>query len=155
MAAFEVVTFSVSGQVYAVEIVSIEEIIPLLEVEKVPKGPEFLEGLINLRGEIIPVVNLEAQLGYGRKPDTAETRILISKCGGRKIGILVNGVREIISLDRESLKPAIEDQAKASAICGAAQMTTGQIVQIITIDKILEETSIQQLAQMDLKTNAQ
>lgn len=89
------VIFELNGQRYGLPILEVQEIMRMVPVNPVPYASEYLEGVINLRGRVIPVLNLSRRLGLPGKERDGETRIIVVEQGGRKIGMIVDRVLEV------------------------------------------------------------
>ncbi|MBF0407051.1 MAG: chemotaxis protein CheW [Candidatus Riflebacteria bacterium] len=108
----QLVSFKMAGEIYAFDISQVEGIINLLPITRVPKAPSFIEGVINMRGEIVPVINLRHRLKIDRKQRVATDQIVILHFEAEKVkvGFLVDGVHEVIRLPQNS----IEEPSKVS-----------------------------------------
>ena len=98
--------FRVGDQMYALDILRIKEVIRPLKLTPVPKAPVFIEGVINLRGAVIPVVDLRKRFDQLIGPADAKTRILICVLSGKIIGLMVDEVMEVKSYSRNEIQPA-------------------------------------------------
>ena len=117
--------FYVGKEEYAVDILRVEEILHPLPVTAVPHAPAFVEGVVNLRGLIIPVVDLRKRLGAGPPPPRIKPKMMVSLVGGRRVALLVDGVSEVIRLRKSELKPSPTMSLGAAApyvigVCGPA-----------------------------------
>ncbi len=106
MAAIQLVLFNLAGEEYGVYILDVQEIIRPQDITKVPDNPEFIEGIINLRGTVVPIIDLKSRLGLGNTDIAADTRFIISNIDGQMIGFIVDSVKEILRLEEEALKKA-------------------------------------------------
>lgn len=95
----QVVTFDVANERYAVDILSVQEINRLMTVTRVPGSPPGLEGVINLRGRIIPVMDLRIRFGHDRGEAKDENRIVVVEVHGRTIGFIVDRVHKVLRID--------------------------------------------------------
>jgi purine-binding chemotaxis protein CheW len=102
----ELVAFRIGNEDYAVDIQRVQEINRFSELVHLPQTPEFIEGILNLRGRVIPVVSLRKRFGLPDKPKDADTRILVTEIGGRTVGFMVDSVSEVLRLPVESISPA-------------------------------------------------
>lgn len=102
---FQLVVFKLGQEEYAVDIQYVQEIIRLLHITRVPKAPYFIEGVVNLRGNIIPVVNLRKRFGVPQVPTDENTKIVILKVDGIEAGIIVDGVSEVLRLPETAVEP--------------------------------------------------
>ncbi|HET6440027.1 MAG TPA: chemotaxis protein CheW, partial [Anaeromyxobacter sp.] len=99
-------TFRVGGEDYAIDIMRVREIIPPLPVTPVPRAPPFVEGVVRLRGDVIPVLDVRRRLGVPVAPTTRKTKYLIVNVAGRRLGLVVDEVTEVVRLPREQIRPA-------------------------------------------------
>jgi purine-binding chemotaxis protein CheW len=101
----QLVTFSLSTEEFGVDIMKVQEIIRIPPITRVPKAPGYVEGVINLRGNIIPVVNLRARFGMPLGEETDLSRIVVLQVNGKVFGVRVDGVTEVLRLDSEAIEP--------------------------------------------------
>lgn len=105
------IVVKLDGEQYGIDISFIDNIVRMQQITRVPKAQSYFAGVINLRGEIIPVMNLRVRFGLPEKEDTTATRIIIIKPeSNAKIGILVDEVREVVSLEEEDIEKAEYDE---------------------------------------------
>lgn len=96
---------------YGIDISFVDNIVRVQPVTRVPKAQSFFEGVINLRGEIIPVMNLRLKFGLEAKEKTSVTRIIIIKPDNNaKIGVLVDEVREVVTLEEDDIEKVMQDE---------------------------------------------
>jgi len=105
MAEEQLVTFSLGSEEFGVDIMRVQEIIRIPPITRVPKAPTYVEGVINLRGNVIPVVSLRTRFGMGRVEETDLSRIIVLQVQTKVFGIRVDGVTEVLRLDSESIEP--------------------------------------------------
>lgn len=105
MNELQVVAFKLAEEEYAVDILNVQEIIRILEITRVPKSPFFIEGVINLRGNVIPVIDLRKRLGLTERTNTENTRIIITKLDEITVGMVVDSVSEVLRLATASIEP--------------------------------------------------
>ncbi|MBI5548152.1 MAG: chemotaxis protein CheW [Deltaproteobacteria bacterium] len=98
--------FVVGGEEYAVDIMRIKEIIPPSRITPVPHAPEFIEGVINLRGAIIPVIDLRRRLSMPLQAPTKKSKYVICTVGGRRVGLVVDAVTEVLRIPRSAIRRA-------------------------------------------------
>jgi len=101
----QLVTFSLGTEEFGVNIMKVQEIIRIPAITRVPKAPEYVEGVINLRGNIIPVVNLRVRFGMPEGKETDLSRIVVLQFEGKVFGVRVDGVTEVLRLDMDSIEP--------------------------------------------------
>ena len=97
-------TFMLRDEHYGVPISKVREINQMMEITPVPKTPEFVEGVVNLRGKILPVVNLRQKLGFEKVAYTRETCIVVLESQMGQVGIVVDAVREVIDMKEEQIE---------------------------------------------------
>jgi purine-binding chemotaxis protein CheW len=99
-------TFRVGGEDYAVDVMRLREIIHPLPVTRVPRAPAFVKGVVRLRGEVVPVLDVRERLGVEASPPTRKTRFLVVSVADRRIALVVDEVCEVLRLPRSELRPA-------------------------------------------------
>jgi purine-binding chemotaxis protein CheW len=99
-------TFRIGGEDYAIDVMRVREIIHPLPITRVPRAPAFVEGVVRLRGEVIPVLDVRKRLGVEAQPVTRKTRFLVVNVAGRRIGLVVDEVCEVLRLSRQEIRPA-------------------------------------------------
>jgi len=102
----QLVVFELQNQKYAIPILKIQEIIRMVNITPVPKTDVFLEGVVNLRGNIIPVVNLRKRLGIGNLKHSSETRIIVVEFGEENLGVIVDKVLEVGRFNESDIEPS-------------------------------------------------
>ena len=109
-----------------------------LEITRVPKAPRYIKGVINLRGEIIPVMDLSMRLKMPEMVLTGNSRIIIVKADDIKMGLLVDGVNEIVTIDDSLLKTDASEGAGDDFILGVGKVSDG-VITVLNVEKILEQ----------------
>ena len=102
----QLVSFVVGDEEFAVPILAVQEINRMMQITRVPQSPRFVEGVINLRGKIIPVINLRERFGMPRLESTAEMRIIVVEVNSRVIGFTVDRVNEVLRIGADIVDPA-------------------------------------------------
>ncbi len=97
--------FKVGEERYAADIMLIKEIILYRKVTHIHKAPEFIEGIINLREKVIPVINMRKRLGLDATEPTAATRIIITKVEGKGVGVIVDSVLNVLRVGKGDIQP--------------------------------------------------
>ncbi len=130
--------FLVGSQMYALDILRIKEVIRPLKLRPVPKAPEFVEGVINLRGVVIPVVDLRRRFDQPVVSAGQKSRIIVSVLGGKIIGLIVDEVAEVRNFTRQEIQPAPRfiKGKKTDYFIGVCQRDD-DLVMIINLEKIL------------------
>ena len=140
------VGFQIDGQSYAFRIEQIQEIVILDQVTKTPQVPEYVEGVSNLRGTIIPIVNLRVLFGLASKPADAETRTIVVNVGPRTMGCTVDTVSQVIRIPEEDIQDAPDTVTSDGAqyICGFAKLGD-QLMIVLDIDELLAPEKLDQV----------
>ncbi len=102
----QLVTFEVAGEEFAVDILAVQEINRMMALTRVPQSPPEVEGVINLRGKIIPVLDLRKRFGLDASERTEHNRIVVVEVHGRVIGFIVDRVHEVLRIPSSIVEPA-------------------------------------------------
>jgi purine-binding chemotaxis protein CheW len=102
----QVVSFALGSEEYGVDIAQVQEINRMVTITRVPRAPQFMEGVINLRGKLIPIVDLRARFGMDRSEHTKNTRIVVTEIGSKSVGIVVDSVSEVLRIPVEQIEDA-------------------------------------------------
>lgn len=134
----QLVVFEMGGEAYAVEIGVVREIIRMQEITRVPGASSSLEGVINLRGKLIPVVDLRRRLRVAASDAGAESRIMIVDIEGEGVGAIVDSVTEVVRVSTEAIEPPSELVATpdASFVEGIARLGE-RLVVLLDVRRIL------------------
>ena len=104
----QVVSFKLGSEEYGVDIAQVQEINRMVSVTHVPRAPQFMEGVINLRGQLIPIIDLRARFGMPRAEHTKNTRIVVTEIGAKRVGMVVDSVSEVLRLPTDQIEDAPE-----------------------------------------------
>lgn len=139
------VGFRLGEQPYAFRIEQIREIVILDKVTRTPQVPVYCEGVSNLRGSIIPIINLRQLFGLEPKPADAETRTIVVNVGERTMGCTVDMVSQVVRIPEEDIQPAPETVTADGAdyIAGFARLE-GELVIILDINELLDPEQLDQ-----------
>lgn len=152
-------TFMLAGETFAIGILRIKEIIEYGQVTEVPRMPEFIRGVINLRGAVVPVIDLGARFGKPRTQVTRRTCIVIievdngSAAGGsaerQDVGVMVDAVNEVLDIPAEDIEgaPAFGANIRTDFIAGMGKVE-GRFVIILDVDHVLSLDEMATLAGM-------
>ncbi len=99
----QLVIFDLADEAYGVNIETVREIIRMQEITQVPRTPDYVEGVINLRGKVIPVIDMRKRFGFPVAEHTKDTRIVVIDIDGNDIGATVDAVTEVLRLGAESI----------------------------------------------------
>jgi purine-binding chemotaxis protein CheW len=141
--------FRVGGELYALDIMGIREIIRPQKLTAIPKAPRFIEGVINLRGAVIPVADLRKRFDQSCSEESRKSRIIICSVSGRIVGLLVDEVLEVRRYSRHDVAPAPQflKGPEAEFFLGVARRGD-DLVMVLDLDRILstdEQIALQRL----------
>jgi len=94
----QLVSFKIANEEFGVDILNVQEINKMTQITKVPNAPEFVEGVINLRGRVIPIIDLRTRLKLEKKEHDKDTRIIVVEIVGRTVGFIVDAVKEVLRI---------------------------------------------------------
>jgi purine-binding chemotaxis protein CheW len=131
-------TFFLRGEEYGLEILKVQEIIGMMGVTPVPRTPEFVCGVINLRGKVIPIVDLRLKFGMERAEQTEETCIIVVQANGVQIGIVVDKVSEVLNIAGKDIEdaPSFGTEVNTDYILGIGK-SESRIKLLLDIDRVL------------------
>lgn len=130
--------FRVGGELYALDILRIKEIIRPQKMTPVPKAPAFVEGLINLRGAVIPVVDLRKRFDLSAFSESRKSRVIICTVAGKIIGLLVDEVAEVRRYSRQEIYPSPQFlRGKGTEFFLGVCRRGDDLVMLLDLDRIL------------------
>ena len=126
----QIVVFALEDEHYGLEIAAVYEIIRHQPITAVPQAPGFVEGVINLRGRIIPVVDLRQRFGLTAAPASASSRIVVCDAASTRVGLVVDGVSEVLMVPAEAIEatPAVAVGRNSEYVRGIAKIGDGLII---------------------------
>ncbi len=140
--------FTLNEQSYAIDIMKIRQIIRPTKIRPLPEAPNFVEGVISLRGAVIPIIDLRKRFGIEIKPDK-EPRVIIVSVERQVVGIVVDEVSEVINVSAEQIQPPPRLSGIPSRFLSGACQWKDDILLILKLDQIL--TSEEKLSLAELK----
>jgi len=147
MSEFQIVVCELGGEHYGLDIADVYEIIRLQPITAVPRAPACVEGVINLRGRIIPVIDLASRFGLEGAPRAKETRIVVAAAASTRVGLVVDGVSEVLMVSDTAVEatPAIAAGADAAFVRGIARLDE-RLVILLALDALFSTTDFGELA---------
>lgn len=103
----QLVSFQLGPEEYAIDILGVQEIIRLVEITHVPNAPHYVDGVVNLRGKIIPIINLRNRFGLSSTEPTKDTRIIVVEVARLILGFIVDSVEEVLRLPEDLIEPPL------------------------------------------------
>lgn len=134
----QLVTFRLGNEEFSLDILKVQEIIRHMDLTRVPKTPDFVDGVINLRGRVIPVLDLRKRFGLPKDENTNETRIIVVDVDNRTVGLKVDAVSEVLRLPADTVEPppAIITGVESEYIKGVGKLD-GRLLILLDVAKIL------------------
>ncbi|MFH0985154.1 MAG: chemotaxis protein CheW [Candidatus Omnitrophota bacterium] len=136
----QLVCFKLANEEYAIDITRIQEVIKIDMITPIPQLPEFLLGIVNVRGNIVPVFDLRKLYGIGEKAFDEKSRLLILRYNGKHVSIVVDEILDTMKLDKKMIDPppAVGMKIKGGCVKGLG-MLDQRIIIILELDPILQE----------------
>lgn len=140
---FHLVTFNL-GEEYGFPISQAQEIVRVGGITMVPNSPPYMEGVINLRGRVLPVLNLRKRLGLSDKEMSKASRIVVTEVGNTVIGLLVDAVSHVIKIPPESVEPAPDEvlEIDTDYITGVGKLNDKMII-LLDLEKLLRREKLE------------
>jgi len=135
----QLVTFELAGEVFGIDILKVQEITPMSKITRVPNAPYFVEGVINLRGKVVPVVDLRKILDLELRTYDNSSRIIVLQLDGKIIGILVDRMREVIWVNKNMIETnptQTDSKVSESYIIGVVNLVDNLVI-LLDLYKLL------------------
>jgi purine-binding chemotaxis protein CheW len=134
----QMVTFRMDGEEFGIDIMNVKEIIRMMEVTKVPNAPEFVDGVINLRGSVVPVIDLRKRFGMPGKEKDKNTRINVVELDGAVVGFVVDSVSEVMRIPSDTVEPppAVVAGVQSEYISGVGKLDDRLLI-LLDLHKLL------------------
>lgn len=141
------VTFNLENEKYGINVMSVQEVLRMTEIAPVPGAPHYVIGIINLRGNVVTVVNTRTRFGLGEIESDDATRIVIIESGGQVIGILVDSVAEVVDLRKSEIEsaPNVGNDESSKYIQGVSSQGE-QLLILVDVDKLLTDEEWEEMA---------
>lgn len=142
----QIVGFRIGRETFGLPIASVREIVRVPEITSVPNAPDFIEGVINLRGRIIPVVDLRKRFGEVVGPPSKKNRIVVVEVENRSIGLMVNSASEVLKIPPSEIEPphSVFQEGDLNYITGVGKLH-GRLVILLDLSKILQRGELRRL----------
>jgi purine-binding chemotaxis protein CheW len=136
-------TFFLASEEYGLEILKVHEIIGMMPITRVPRTPDFIRGVINLRGKVIPVVDLRLKFGMESKEQTEETCTIVVQAQGVEMGIIVDKVSEVSDIPEAAIDdaPYFGAEVRTDYLLGIGK-SEGRVKLLLDIDKVLSTQEV-------------
>jgi purine-binding chemotaxis protein CheW len=144
--SLQIVSFRLADEEYGIEITKIQEIILMGEITRVPQTPPYVKGLINLRSNIIPIIDLRSRFGLAEASANDDTRIMVVNVKGKTIGLIVDAVSEVHRVSQDQIAPPPPTVAGLGRdyLIGLAKLDNRLLI-LLDIDKIMLQEHAEQI----------
>ena len=137
----ELMAFRIGSQEFCIDIVSVREIRGWTPATALPHSPDFVRGVINLRGVVLPIVDLAARLGLARVEPTSRHVIIVAQVGKQIVGLLVDAVSEILTVTDDMIQPTPDVASEMAKIFVRGVLAINErMISLIALDEILPKT---------------
>ncbi len=142
-------TFVLSDEEYGIEILKVREIIGLMDITSVPQTPDYMKGVINLRGKVIPVIDLRLKFSMPEQEHTQETCTIVVEVGNTLIGIIVDSVSEVSDIGSEEIQetPNLGQNIDTNFIMCMGKLKEKLII-LLDIDKVLSAEELEMVEEI-------
>jgi purine-binding chemotaxis protein CheW len=142
----QLVSFNIGQEEFGVDILKVQEINRMLTVTHVPNSPHYVDGVINLRGKVIPIIDLRTRLGLERKEHDKDTRIIVVELEGKTVGFVVDAVSEVLRIPRNITEPppVLASGVDSSYITAVGKLEDRLLI-LLDLDKVLSTDEKMQL----------
>jgi len=142
----QVVGFRIGNETFGVRIGSVREIVRVPEITAVPSAPETIEGVINLRGKIIPVMDLRKRFGQAEIQPDKKNRILVVELDNKLVGLIVNAASEVLRISPSEIEPPgnVFAEGESSYVTGVGKLK-GRLIILLDIAKLLHRPEFKRL----------
>jgi purine-binding chemotaxis protein CheW len=147
----QLVSFNIGNEEFGIDILKVEEIIRIISITKIPNAPEFIEGVVNLRGRVIPVVNLRTRLGFEKKEFDNQTRVIVVEVNGITLGFIVDSVREVLRIPKSITEPppAITTGVNSEYITAVGKLENRLLI-LLDLEKVLSLQQKEEIKEMEM-----
>ncbi|OUM98775.1 MAG: chemotaxis protein CheW [Paenibacillaceae bacterium ZCTH02-B3] len=147
---FKAIVFKLADESYGIEVDKVRTIERMSPVTRVPKTPPFVKGVINLRGNVVPVIDLRGRFGLPEVEPDANTRIVIVSVADMEVGFIVDSANDVIDLTEDMIEdpPEIVGGVKAKYLRGVAKLEDGRLLVLLNLPEVLNKSEIVQLEQI-------
>ncbi|MBJ9990234.1 MULTISPECIES: chemotaxis protein CheW [Paenibacillus] len=147
----KVIVFKLGSEEYGIEVDKVQTIERMLPITRVPKTYTFVRGVINLRGVVIPVIDLRGRFGLPETEHTDQTRIIIVVVGEMEVGFIVDSANDVIDLNRDRIEtpPEVVGGIKARYLDGVAKIGDDRLLIMLNLSEVLKKSEIIQLESLE------
>lgn len=148
----KVIVFKLGKEEYGVEVEKVETIERIVHLTRVPKTPPFIKGVMNLRGIVVPVLDLRGRFGLTETEHTDSSRIIIVNVGELKVGMIVDSADDVIDVDSGTISdpPEIVGGIKAKYLRGVARIGEERLLILLNLKEVLNKGELVQLEELEV-----
>lgn len=143
----KVIVFSLAHEQYGVEVEKVKTIERMQPLTRVPKTPAFVKGVINLRGVVVPIIDLRGRFGLPEAEYTDNSRIVIVAVKDLEVGMIVDSANDVVDVDSDAVEqpPEIVGGIRAKYLRGLAKLADGKLLVLLNLEEVLNKSEIIQL----------
>jgi purine-binding chemotaxis protein CheW len=143
----QLISFTVGAEEYGLELLRVKEVIRMRQVTWLPKAPACVKGIINLRGDVIPIVDLRERFGLQSTEHSAMTRVIVVEVEGKPVGMVVDSASQVVRVPADQFEPPppMLGMAARGFITGVGKLD-GKLIITIDVDRILSSEEMSQIA---------
>ncbi|WP_223066793.1 chemotaxis protein CheW [Paenibacillus caui] len=147
----KVIVFKLGTEEYGIDVDKVQTIERMLPITRVPKTYAFVKGVVNLRGVVIPVIDLRGRFGLPETELTDQTRIIIVSASDMEVGFIVDSANDVIDLDTDSIDtpPEVVGGIKAKYLDGVARISEERLLIMLNLSEVLNKSEIIQLESIE------
>lgn len=147
----KVIVFTLAHEQYGVEVDKVKTIERIVPMTRVPKTPAFVKGVINLRGVVVPVIDLRGRFNLPETELTNDSRIIIVAVGELEVGLIVDSASDVVDVNEDSIvdPPEVVGGIKAKYLRGVAKIHTDQLLVMLNLQEVLNKKEIVQLESIE------
>jgi len=152
MAEKQYVVFNINKEEFGIDIMKVKEIILYREPTHIPNCPKFIEGVINYRGNVIPLINLRKRFNLGETELTKETRIIVISLNDKEIGFIVDEASQTVRLDEDQIYPApdVISEVDRRFINGVGKIDENRLLILLNLHNVLTDDEKNQIQKMEI-----
>lgn len=145
----KVIVFSLAHEQYGVEVEKVRTIERMQPLTRVPKTPAFVKGVINLRGVVVPIIDLRGRFGLPETEYTDNSRMIIVAVKEMEVGLIVDTANDVVDVDSDEIEqpPEIVGGIRAKYLRGLAKLGEGRLLVLLNLEEVLNKSEIVQLEQ--------
>ncbi len=146
----QLVSFILANEEYAVDIIQVREIIRMVEITSIPNSPSFVEGVVNIRGKVIPIIDIKKRFNLTSEINEDDTRIVIVEIADMTMGIIVDAVSEVLRLPASAVEPApsMVSAIDEEYIKGVGKLEDRLLI-LLDLDRLLKKDELHMMRDQD------